>query len=777
MGWSSVLLLASAYLTLHLSTAEGEERFCDFPKISHGILYDAKKYDPLSPVPSGKVLYYSCEYNFVSPSNSFWNLITCTEEGWSPTPKCLRLCFFPFVENGNSTSSGLTHLQGDTVQVVCNPGYSLQNNQSSMACTEEGWSVPPKCISTNSTWKCGPPPSIDNGDITSFPLPEYPPLSSIEYQCKSFNKMQGNNKITCRNGEWSEPPKCLKMTCSPPSIENGDYTPYRIKHRAGDEIKYTCKDGFSPATRKTVVQCRSTGWIPAPRCILTPCDFPHINNGGLVNEETFRLYFPVSIGKQFIYHCNRGFMTPSGTNWDYIRCTVQGWEPAVPCHTITCSPPSIENGDYTPYRIKHRAGDEIKYTCKDGFSPATREAVVQCTSTGWIPAPRCILTPCDFPQINNGGLVNEERFRPYFPVPIGKQFIYHCNREFVTPSGTNWDYIRCTVQGWEPAVPCHKMTCSPPSIENGDYTPYRIKHRAGDEIKYTCKDGFSPATRETVVKCTSNVWIPAPRCILTPCDFPQILNGGLVNEEKFRPYFPVPIGKQFIYHCNRGFVTPSGTNLDYIRCTVQGWEPAVPCRKICSKADIEIENGFLSEIHYIYSLNKTTQYRCKPGYVTSNGEISGSITCLHNGWSSQPSCIKSCDRPIFENAGTENNSTLFKLNDKLDYECHVDYVNKHKRTKDFIICNDDGWSDIPSCYDSTKTCGPPPPIDNGDITSFPLPVYAPLSSVEYQCQSFYQLQGKKKITCRNGEWSEKPKCLHLLHSFFLPAHMSGTRRP
>ena len=70
------------------------------------------------------------------------------------------------------------------------------------------------------------------------------------------------------------------------------------------------------------------------------------------------------------------------------------------------------------------------------------------------------VTPCDFPQINNGGLVNEERFRPYFPVSIGMQFIYHCNRGFVTPSGTNWDYIRCTAQGWEPAVPCRSKSMS-----------------------------------------------------------------------------------------------------------------------------------------------------------------------------------------------------------------------------------------------------------------------------------------------------------------------------
>lgn len=60
--------------------------------------------------------------------------------------------------------------------------------------------------------------------------------------------------------------------------------------------------------------------------------------------------------------------------------------------------------------------------------------------------------------------------------------------------------------------------------------------------------------------------------------------------------------------------------------------------EICSK-NIELENGFLSETHYIYSLNKTTQYRCKPGYVTSTGKMSGSITCLQNGWSPQPSCI------------------------------------------------------------------------------------------------------------------------------------------
>uniref|UniRef100_A0A2K5NF47 Sushi domain-containing protein n=1 Tax=Cercocebus atys TaxID=9531 RepID=A0A2K5NF47_CERAT len=55
--------------------------------------------------------------------------------------------------------------------------------------------------------------------------------------------------------------------------------------------------------------------------------------------------------------------------------------------------------------------------------------------------------------------------------------------------------------------------------------------------------------------------------------------------------------------------------------------------------DIEVENGFISESSSIYILNKEMQYKCKPGYATADGNSSGSITCLQNGWSAQPICI------------------------------------------------------------------------------------------------------------------------------------------
>uniref|UniRef100_A0A8C9UW64 Sushi domain-containing protein n=1 Tax=Spermophilus dauricus TaxID=99837 RepID=A0A8C9UW64_SPEDA len=232
---------------------------------------------------------------------------------------------------------------------------------------------------------------------------------------------------------------------------------------------------------------------------------------------------------------------------------------------------------------------------------------------------------------------------------------------------------------------------------------------------------------------------------LKPCDFPEIKHGRLYSEERYRPYFPVPIGQQYTYECDNNFVSPSKSYWGYIYCTKEGWLPEVPCIKTCSKNDVEIKNGFLSESDFIYNLNKITQYKCKPGYVTEDAQLS---------------CVKSCDMPAFENAKTKSNATWFKLNDKLDYECNVGFENRFRSAKVSIECQDNGWSHIPTCYDSSGKCGPPPPIDNGDLTSFPLAVYPMSSSVEYQCQSLYQLEGSKTVTCRNGKWSNPPKCFH-----------------
>ncbi|XP_032322680.1 complement factor H-related protein 1 isoform X1 [Camelus ferus] len=326
-----MLLLTTVLLPLWVSCAHGQRRTCDFPEIKHGNIYDENKYKETFPVDMGKYFYYTCDHKFVSPSQSPWTPIACTEKGWSPTPKCLRQCFFPWVENGHSASSGQIHQEGDSVQIVCDTGYSLPNNQRGITCTESGWSLPPKCSRVhvscvnppsvenaalqnpkpryqsgdrvryeclkpydlfgdvevtclNGTWtkppqckdsqgKCGPPPPIDNGDITSFPLPVYPPGSTVEYQCQSYYELDGNRNVICRNGEWSEPPKCLEACVISEEIMKTHNIELRWRHdkklysKTNESVEFQCKHGYRRVTPAHTFRatCRE-GQMAYPTC-------------------------------------------------------------------------------------------------------------------------------------------------------------------------------------------------------------------------------------------------------------------------------------------------------------------------------------------------------------------------------------------------------------------------------------------------------------------------------------------------------------------------------
>uniref|UniRef100_A0A2I3LQI3 Complement factor H related 5 n=1 Tax=Papio anubis TaxID=9555 RepID=A0A2I3LQI3_PAPAN len=119
--------------------------------------------------------------------------------------------------------------------------------------------------------KCGPPPPIDNGDITSFPLSVYAPGSSVEYQCQDLYKLEGNNQITCRNGQWSEP-KCLE----PCVISQEMMEKYNIKlkwtnqrklySRTGDIVEFDCKYGYRSTKSQSFQAVCQDGKLIYPSC-------------------------------------------------------------------------------------------------------------------------------------------------------------------------------------------------------------------------------------------------------------------------------------------------------------------------------------------------------------------------------------------------------------------------------------------------------------------------------------------------------------------------------
>ncbi|KAK7805472.1 hypothetical protein U0070_019011 [Myodes glareolus] len=499
----------------------------------------------------------------------------------------------------------------------------------------------------------------------------------------------------------------------------------------GTQATYKCRPGYR--TLGTIVKvCRSGHWVasnPSRICRKKPCGHP-----GDTPFGSFRLAVGTGFefGAKVVYTCDEGYQLLGEI--DYRECDADGWVNDIPlCEVVKCLPVTdLENGRIVSGAVEpdqeYSFGHVVRFECNAGFKVEGQKEM-RCSENGlWSnEKPRCVEISCTAPEVKNGKALSTKTV-----YKENERYQYNCQKGFVHEE--RGDAV-CTASGWSPQPSCKEMTCKMPSIINGDYTPKRIKHRADDQIRYTCNNGFHPLTRETVT---------------------------------------------------------------------------------CSYSDIEIENGFLSESYSTYDLNRKTQYRCKQGFVTSNGETSGTITCLQSGWSAQPSCIKSCDRPVFENAGTKSNSTWFKINDELDYECRVGYENRHKDTKGSIICTTDGWSEKPSCYEREcpipllqpylfvepkkdkykvgdllkfscqrgyrvgpdsvqcyhfgwspsfptckeegKTCSDIPQLKDGFV-QFSVPPYHHGDKVNINCTENFTMIGHGSVSCISGKWTQLPQCV------------------
>lgn len=64
-----------------------------------------------------------------------------------------------------------------------------------------------------------------------------------------------------------------------------------------------------------------------------------------------------------------------------------------------------------------------------------------------------------------------------------------------------------------------------------------------------------------------------------------------------------------------------------------------------------------------------------------------------------------------------------------------------------------------------RGCGPPPPLQNGDIRESVRVHYRHNERVEYICKSYHIMQGPHVKTCSNGDWiGEDMTCLSKLLS-------------
>nr|KAF6279692.1 complement factor H related 2 [Myotis myotis] len=242
---------------------------CELPKLKHGLLYKEDTYRSYFPAPIKQWFYYSCDENYVTPPESFWHYITCTQDGWTPEVPCLRKCVFNDLKHVRTPPKEQRLLQGQSIKIDCLPGYSLLNPQSTVTCTEKGWSSLPRCI------KHCDMPTFENARavITSIPLEVYPPWSRVEYQCQDYYELRGPQYVTCSSAKWSEPPRCIVPCVISEKIMNAKNIQIKGKNdktyyaKTGDIIDFMCKSGRKAATSKESFQAMCLeGTVEFPIC-------------------------------------------------------------------------------------------------------------------------------------------------------------------------------------------------------------------------------------------------------------------------------------------------------------------------------------------------------------------------------------------------------------------------------------------------------------------------------------------------------------------------------
>uniref|UniRef100_A0A8C7ESX5 Sushi domain-containing protein n=1 Tax=Neovison vison TaxID=452646 RepID=A0A8C7ESX5_NEOVI len=181
---------------------------------------------------------------------------TCINERWNTELKVItQPCPPPpQIPNAQNMATTVNYQDGEKVSVVCQDNYIIQGAEE-IVCRNGRWQSIPRCVEPSG--KCVSPPSIDNGDITSFPLLAYAPGLSVEYKCQAFYVLQGPRTITCRNGKWSSPPpKCLAPCAVSEEILRRHNIRFRwsyekkIYSMTGDMIEFNCLHGYR---RKTPV--------------------------------------------------------------------------------------------------------------------------------------------------------------------------------------------------------------------------------------------------------------------------------------------------------------------------------------------------------------------------------------------------------------------------------------------------------------------------------------------------------------------------------------------
>ncbi|KAI0235750.1 hypothetical protein LSAT2_013728 [Lamellibrachia satsuma] len=204
------------------------------------------------------------------------------------------------------------------------------------------------------------------------------------------------------------------------------------------------------------------------------------------------------VGENVTYTCNHGYKRKEGER--FSRCQLDGkWaKPSLKCEEVHCgSPLNVTNASYL-MRNDDIVGENVTYTCKNGYKRKEGEGFSRCQLDGkWTkPSLKCEEVHCGSPlNVTNASysMRNDDM--------VGENVTYTCNHGYKRMEGEGFSLCQLDGKWTKPSLKCEEVHCgSPLNVTNASYS-MPDDDMVGENVTYTCKYGYKRKEGEGFSRC------------------------------------------------------------------------------------------------------------------------------------------------------------------------------------------------------------------------------------------------------------------------------------
>ncbi|XP_044530843.1 complement factor H-like [Gracilinanus agilis] len=580
-------------------------------------------------------LEYECMDGYDFGNGQTTGFKICHDDEWPTVVECYeKACRLPILHEMEPDLKKEKYKVGDVLTFRCFPGFKIAG-PSSVQCYNFGWS--PRLPTCKQEVKCcEQPPEILNGTAKDPKKKEYCYDDVVEYDCDLGFVRRGPRKIQCNDGEWTTSPTCIeeKRRCAevPELVHGYIQTTTDLSYSHGSLVEYGCVENFIMVGKKTST-CIHGNWTEPPTCI-------EKNRLGRCASKFFE-DFQVNLKKEFNdivinYKCNWN------SEFKSTKCINGRWYPPLSCSTMkSCAPPpKIPNSQDMDITVNYKDGEKISIICKENYILQGQEEII-CENGRWNSLPRCIeKLPCSKPPaIKYGDIkpvttseLDKDNLEPS-TYAHDTRVSYICQQGFIM---IGEEEIKCNMGKWSSPPHCIGIPCGkPPQIRNGFIPKVSESYEFGEEVTYTCKEGYNIDGLATIT-CSGGTWSSPPQCKDVRCSRPPRFNNSDMLGTSKSFYMP---GDKVVYHCLSNFQPKGSTE---VICTGPNWKGDLQCIEEVGKCGPppSINNGDIATFPLSeYAPESRVEYRCQKFYVLQGSQF---VTCKKGIWTDPPRCFEGC---------------------------------------------------------------------------------------------------------------------------------------